>query len=471
MIQLTVGGGSIMDGSVCANPQYRLTYVDPKSGFGLLVSENRGECAFLNPLATVLWRHAAEPFEPDSLLAVAGAHLKLPGSADYLSKTIAEMLENGLIRRTSGDVVPDAAPTVRAYPLQQVYFYTTRECNARCFHCYQPTIHSSGNRVSPNGKAVSADSFLRFLRRALPLGLESVKLTGGEPLLRPDIGEIIRGVRELSLSISIETNAFFLDERMADLLVEQGVDVSISLDGGSPEIHDTLRGLPGSFARVMNAFRLLSERGGPPKAIMAVSRRNLAEVENVIQAARQCGCSVVKLNPVSTLGLAQRLARHQVLLTIDEILTLYQRRRELESRFGVFVFLEGPPSFASMDDFATGHAAVCPFLSLVGVLADGSLSFCGVGNSCPELIFGHVDEANVESWWRETAALVEVRRILNRKLDGICSQCFLEPICHGSCRALAYGEFGSFSAPHPWCQSAFEQGIFPAHYLRTQERR
>jgi radical SAM protein with 4Fe4S-binding SPASM domain len=190
----------------------------------------------------------------------------------------------------------------------------------------------------------------------------------------------------------------------------------------------------------------------------------------VLGVASGNGCYLVKLNPVNTLGLAQRLVRQKVLLTVKEIVALYEKRKEFESRFGIFIYVEGPPAFASLYDMVSGHAAICPFTQILGVLSDGSISFCGIGNSCPELIFGRIDERgfNLARFWHEAEALVEVRKVLTRKLQGVCARCVLEPFCKGSCRALAYGDFKSFSAPHPWCQSAYDEGTFPSQYLTQQ---
>jgi SynChlorMet cassette radical SAM/SPASM protein ScmF len=362
------------------------------------------------------------------------------------------------------------AGTNKSYSLGQLYFYATRECNARCFHCYQPTIRVEGGPREVQANQISQGAFLKFVESALPLGLKHVKITGGEPLLRADLGDIIRGIRKLGLHVSIETNGFLLNDELVEMFAEQMVDVSLSLDGGSAAVHDKLRGFPGSFERTIQALRMLSAKGLEPKVIMSISRRNFGEVEKVLSVAAANGCSLVKLNPVNTLGLAKRLNKKEILLTVPEIMGLYDRRQKMESEHRVFVFLEGPPAFASIYEIISGHAAICPFTNILGVLSDGSLSFCGIGNSCPELVFGRIDDEDFDSQriWQEAETLVQVRDLLSHKLAGVCGRCMLEPYCKGSCRALAYGEFGSFSSPHPWCQSAFNGGLFPSHYLKPQ---
>lgn len=454
------------------NRDYILRHVDPETHFGLLYSQKHDDCVFLNPLATTLWETPIDFVDPSRDSRLFAERTKIPGAAEYMADVVSDMRQRGLLLSPGEDsqIYENAAKrtSTKSYTLGQIYFYATKECNARCYHCYQPTIRVNSELRQRQPDQISSEAFLELVENALPLGVKGVKITGGEPLLRADLGDIIRGVRRLGVHVSIETNGFLIDEMLANMLVEQEVDVSISLDGGSAAVHDTLRGLPGSFERATKALRILSETGYQPKVIMAISRRNLDEVEQVLDVATRNGCFLVKLNPVNTLGLARRFNRSKILLTTGELVALHKKRKEMESKFGVFVYIEGPPSFASVYEIASGHAAVCPFTNILGVLADGSLSFCGVGNSYPELVFGRMEdkEFDIQRLWQDADLLVQVRHILTRNLQGVCGQCVLESWCKGACPALAYGESLSFGTPHPWCQASFEEGLFPSHYLK-----
>lgn len=455
------------------NRDYFLRHVDPASGFGLLFSLRNDRCIFLNPLGTLLWQDKGEVISESIAYKKLDGNGRIAGAAKYITGIIEDMRRAGVLLPPDGvssAYDPGAGPKPeRKYELGQIYFYVTKECNARCYHCYQPTITVESEPRAPRSSQITKQAFLSLVESAIPLGLKSVKITGGEPLLRSDLIEIIGGIGRLGLHVSMETNGSLINERLADQLADLNVEVSISLDAGSAVIHDALRRLPGCFERVTRALRMLAERKCDPKVIMAVSKRNLGEVENVVRVATANGCRLIKLNPVNTLGLAKQLGRTRILLTVEEIIALNNDRRRLESQYGAFLFLEGPPAFASIDEIVNGHVGICPFTGILGVLSDGSLSFCGVGNSCPELVFSKVDEPNfnLEKIWQKAAALIEVRRQLTRRLEGICGSCVLESFCKGSCRALAYCESGSFLSPHPWCQRAFTEGLFPAYYMRN----
>ncbi len=460
------------------NKDYSLNYVEAESGYGLLYSKKHDKCFFLNTLATTLWKISTDYVNPERESKIFAEISKLPGAYDYLLSVISDMTEKNLLipshrkDRISQKISKNIDKKV--LPLDQIYLYITKDCNARCYHCYQPIERWINEPQQRKKNQVSKESFIKFAREALSLGVTSVKITGGEPLLRADLIDIIRELRKLSIRVSMETNGFLVNEKIADSLAEHDVSVSVSLDGGSPEVHDSLRGLPGSFDKATKALILLAERGSETQIIMALSQRNLKEVEEVLEIASKHKCGLVKLNPVNTLGTAQRLKRDDVLLDSEDILALYARRGEMQNKHGISIYVEGPPAFSSLLEIAEGHCVICPFTNILGVLSDGSLSFCGVGNSYPELIFGNIDDEHldIQKFWKGAHGLLsEVRQTLSQKIEGVCKICLFESFCKGSCRALAYGEYGSFSAPYPWCQDAYEKGLFPLHYLRSNERR
>jgi molybdenum cofactor biosynthesis enzyme MoaA len=101
------------------------------------------------------------------------------------------------------------------YPLNQIYFYLTEGCNLRCRHCWiAPKYESEGNSYP----ALDLDLFKTIIEQAKPLGLTGVKLTGGEPLLHPQIEEILEVIRKEDLSLNVETNGVLCTPELASKL-------------------------------------------------------------------------------------------------------------------------------------------------------------------------------------------------------------------------------------------------------------
>jgi SynChlorMet cassette radical SAM/SPASM protein ScmF len=452
------------------NRAWRLHHVDPASGFGVLYRRSTREALFLHPFMVVLWRADGDALEPAGAAAIVSAGTGLEVPPDRVGGLVADLRRRGvLLDPDAGDREDRQGP--RPAPggcaLENIYFYATRECNARCYHCYQPVVPVADATRPAGPGQLGADELLALVASARPLGLKGVKITGGEPFLRRDMAEIVAGLGGLGLQISIETNGTLVDERMADLLVEHRASVSLSMDGASAATHDAYRRLPGSFEKVLATLRLLAARGGTVKAIMSVSRRNLHELEDVLRVVRANGGEAVKINPVTTLGLAGRLKGTDLLLEVDQIVELFRRRQALEERHGVTILIEGPPAFCSVSEIIGGRIGICPFTNILGILADGSISYCGIGNARPELVFGHVRQEGFDlaRLWREAAPLRQVREDLAGGIEGVCGRCVHQAQCKGACRALAYDEYESFVAPHVWCQRAYERGLFPEGWL------
>src|SRR5205814_686133 len=105
---------------------------------------------------------------------------------------------------------------------------------------------------------------------------------GGEPHLRPDFWEIAAEERRLKFAIRVFTNAYLIDDKVADRLRDlRIVETSISIHGSTPAIHEKLTRIPGSFQRVLDAVRRLRERGMRVVLKTPVTRLNEGDLFNV----------------------------------------------------------------------------------------------------------------------------------------------------------------------------------------------
>ena len=133
----------------------------------------------------------------------------------------------------------------------RVAMEVTRRCNIACKHCFVP----DGRKDPP------LEQLLGLIDALKPLGCRKLILTGGEPLLRKDLEQIIRAAVDAGIGVDLNSNFVTLTERRASALVDAGLtEASISFYG-DPAFHDDFVGLPGGYQRVVQACKLLRGRG------------------------------------------------------------------------------------------------------------------------------------------------------------------------------------------------------------------
>ena len=180
--------------------------------------------------------------------------------------------------------------------------FITDRCNLRCQMCgvCEHEASDGGDVVKP--PELTTDEWKGVIRSGVKLGTMLVSVGGGEPLLRPDLFEILRYVRHQGLASHICSNGVLLDREKAAALAECGVNtVSISIESPHREIHERLRG-EGSFEPAVRAVRLLREVApsvqiGINYLITTVNFRNMAEM---IPFAESLGVQQLKYAPIHT---------------------------------------------------------------------------------------------------------------------------------------------------------------------------
>lgn len=182
-------------------------------------------------------------------------------------------------------------------PLMGTIFVTYR-CNSRCGMCHLTGRH--------RGKEIDTAGMKRIIDQLVAIGTSGIGFTGGEPLLRGDIFELIAHAKGYGVPVTLNTNGILLaDGDLVERLLQAGPDnVNISLDGSREDTHDASRGGAGLFAktvagagRLADAIRL---RGAPVSltAVTVVSEENLAELEAIVALAATTGFHRIGFMPL-----------------------------------------------------------------------------------------------------------------------------------------------------------------------------
>jgi SynChlorMet cassette radical SAM/SPASM protein ScmF len=351
----------------------------------------------------------------------------------------------------------------RKYPLNQIYFYLTEGCNLRCRHCWiAPKYQSEANQYP----ALDLDLFKSIVEQAKPLGLTGVKLTGGEPLLHPQINEILEHIRNEHLSLTVETNGVLCTPELASMMAQcKNTFVSMSLDGAEAETHEWVRGVEGCFETALQGIRNLVSAKLRPQVIMTIMRHNKDQIEPMVRLAERAGAGSVKFNIVQPTARGEKMHDSGEALDIEELVELGDWvENTLSASTNLRLDYDHPLAFRPLGKMFSENGdgcGVCGILGIFGVLANGSYALCGIGETVPELVFGHAATDSLEEIWNKSLVLVELRQGLPERFEGICGDCLMKGLCLGSCVAQNYYQSMNIWAPYWYCEDAWNRGLFP----------
>jgi SynChlorMet cassette radical SAM/SPASM protein ScmF len=352
--------------------------------------------------------------------------------------------------------------------LGTLYFYLTEGCNLACRHCWMgPRFDATGDLYP----TLPVELFETAIREAKPLGLSSVKLTGGEPLLHPRFTRLLEIVQREELRLTIETNGLLCTpEIAAEIAKSPNRYVSVSIDGIDAETHEWVRGVPGSFAAALQSVRTLVAAGIRPQIIFTVMRGNVSQVDAIVRMGEELGADSVKFNMVQPTARGEKLHENQETLNIADHIKLGRYvEEELAPKAKLRVIIDYPRAFRSLQGIARGDGCgSCGIFGVLGVIASGHYALCGIGEHVPDLVFGKVGEDLLEEVWRENAILKALREGLPERLEGVCGRCLMKRSCLGQCVAQNYYRNGSIMAPNWVCEQAEAAGLFPASRLITR---
>jgi len=359
-------------------------------------------------------------------------------------------------------------------PLRAFYLYMSDNCNLHCRHCWITPRLSDGK---PDPAAfVDVDALHEAVMEAKTLGLCSVKLTGGEPMLHPRFMEIADMLTAEGLSLNMETNGTLMTAESARHLKEKtnvGF-ISVSLDGPDPESHDSFRGAAGAFDAALRGLGHLVKAGYKnTQVIMCVHRGNRNQIEDVVRLAAKHHAGSVKLNPVTRTGRGTTMAEHGETLDFDEYLALADYvSRTLRPKVKMDIVLCLPPALTSVRELwrTHGRSGDCGVTSILGILGTGEIALCGIGRTCPELVYGRLGKDSIRDIWLTNSTVVYLRRALAEPdaFPGTCARCMFARTCRTGCVASNYTECGQLLAPTWLCAEADRRGAFP--HGRAQRR-
>ncbi len=228
--------------------------------------------------------------------------------SDSLEKTLADLRNRGIVVESdmsvSNLVYHENRGGFRRDCLvapSSVTIYISDFCSKTCTHC----VTRSSPFVDRSGE-YGLEEWTRALQKLRDFGVMALVFTGGDPLLKKDIFEILQRADEMKFAISLLTDYDGLNEGHLSRLksLRRLIDVQVSLDGATTESHDAIRGR-GSFRLALRRMRLLADHGIPYTISSTVNNRNFHELPKVVEIYREYGAKYLYLNPLAPYGRAK----------------------------------------------------------------------------------------------------------------------------------------------------------------------
>ncbi|MFX0038028.1 MAG: radical SAM protein [Promethearchaeota archaeon] len=333
----------------------------------------------------------------------------------------------------------------------------TLRCNSKCIHC--------GSRAgSARSDELTTEESLKLVNELHSCGYKGVALMGGEPLIREDWYSIAKEVKKYKMDLSIVTNGLNVLSHIQKLKRLNVDCVSLSLDGGTSETHDYLRGINGAFKKTINAMKELKKEKLPVSIITAINKKNLNEVDLIKNL-------ILDQNISWQIQLALPIGRFPKELTIS---------REEYYALAMFIAVNvqkysyrrlpviGAHCFGYFSRFIP-NLGLTPWVgcqagySVLGIQSNGNIKGCLTLSD--NFIEGNIREQNLKDIISNPYAFSYNRNFKKSDLEGYCFSCDMVNECKGGCLGTKYA-LNSDNAPY--CLRAIEDLRFDSKMFKIK---
>ncbi|MEH6650907.1 MAG: heme d1 biosynthesis radical SAM protein NirJ [Motiliproteus sp.] len=343
-----------------------------------------------------------------------------------------------------------------------------RRCNLLCKHCYSISADTDFKGELNTEEALTVLDDLKSFK------VPALILSGGEPLMRPDIYQLGSRAKELGIYTGLSTNGTLIDEEVVEKLKEVGFDyVGISLDG-LEETHDEFRQMKGAFAASFKAVELCRAAGIKVGLRFTLTEDNAHELPELLKISKDYNIEKFYLSHLNYAGRGNKnraddafhiTTRKALDLLMEEALKDVREGHDREfvtgnnDADGVYLYRW------TLEKFPEQAAAIREHLEAWGGNASGRhiANIDNLGTVHPDTFWWNYDLGNVrdkpfsEIWSKTDDPLMAGFRQKPRPVHGRCGDCQYLKICGGNTRVRAYQLTGDAWAEDPACYLTDEE--------------
>lgn len=347
--------------------------------------------------------------------------------------------------------IPVAAGSVGmgciGFPYHPVW-EVTQACNLRCIHCHAASEEPAHDELTTSEGYALIDQLAAERRFGM------LVYTGGEPMVRGDLFDLLAHSKKTGLVNVIATNGTLIGTPEAKELKRLGVKgLAISLDHTSPDEHNRIRGNPTAFERALGGMQACRDEGILLQVNFTAMAANLDNVVEMLRLCDELGASIILCYQLVPVGRGKRVSA----LTVEENAALMEKIARLQTDLSLVVEpVAAPQYWAFLISRATrnGHMRNALARRLFhGCTAGWGLVYIKANGEvwpCPfvPLSGGNVRCQSFGDIWRNSRLFQDMRD--RNKLKGSCGSCDQRFIC-GGCRGKAYAASGDPLGEDPIC--------------------
>ncbi len=343
--------------------------------------------------------------------------------------------------------------------LRLVAWEITRSCNMACVHC----------RAAARDRPYEGELTLAECRKVMDQIAEVARpiliLTGGEPLLRPDVFDIARYGHNLGFRMTLATNGSLLTPQIAREMIDSGIErISVSLDGATAKSHDAFRKVQGAFEAALQGIAAAREAKLDFQVNTTLTHANIDEFPEIHELVVSLGAAAHHIFMLVPVGRGKELAKEAISAQRYEKTLHWFYEQEGKAPLQLKATC-APHYYRVLRQRAKSEGREINFdnfgLNAVtrGCLAGSSFVFIShVGQVQPcgylEVDSGNLREKSFKEIWLDSPVFHDLRDL--KRYKGKCGKCEYIRVC-GGCRARAYEAAGDYLAEEPLCLYGNEQ--------------
>lgn len=328
----------------------------------------------------------------------------------------------------------------------------TYRCPLHCAFCYNPTDYDKHTQ-----NELSTEQWIKALREARKMGAIQLGISGGEPLLRDDIEEIVAEAHKLGYYSNLITSGVGLTEKRIQAFKEGGLDhIQLSMHDITEEINNFITNTK-TFQLKQKVAAMIKGHGYPMVLNVVIHRYNIGHIGQILEMAEALGADYVELANTQYYGWSL-VNRSQLMPTREQLQEAERVTNTFRERVGnkMKVFFVVPDYFNDRPKKCmNGWGEV-----FMIVTANGDVLPCHSARSLPNLTFPNVKENGLEWAWNESPAFNKYRGM--EWLKEPCRSCDEKEKDLGGCRCQAYLLSGDAEAADPVCTKSPHRHLIDA---------